>query len=170
MPTAYIMVGLPGTGKSTMVNKLTTMMPDAFVYSTDNLIEEWSAVMGWSYNMGFQKYISKAEKQMKEWLQTAVQHNQDIIWDQTNVTGSKRQSIISKLPAHYKKVCIAIRPPHDEVEMYDWLDRLKARKNKVIPDDVINRMMETYTIPSKKEGFNEVEIYDLYGNSLSVDA
>lgn len=95
--TCIVMVGLPATGKSTRVRELTAMNPDAFVYSTDNLIEEWAKGQGWTYDFAFAKYIDKATSEMNRMLDTAIRERMDIIWDQTNLGAKKRVKIINRM-------------------------------------------------------------------------
>jgi tRNA uridine 5-carbamoylmethylation protein Kti12 len=159
------MAGLPGTGKSTRVRDLTTMNPDAFVYSTDNLIEEWAKGQGWTYDFAFAKYIDKATSEMNRMLDTAIREGMDIVWDQTNTGTKKREKIVRRMKnAGYTVVCECIRPPISEEEIDEWLDRLKNRPGKTIPDNVMSSMMENYTIPTLNEGFDVIRIFDMYGN------
>jgi tRNA uridine 5-carbamoylmethylation protein Kti12 len=159
------MVGLPGTGKSTRVRDLTTMDPDAFVYSTDNLIEEWAKGQGWSYDFAFAKYIDKATSEMNRMLDTAIREGMNIVWDQTNTGTKKRDKIVRRMKnAGYRVECECIRPPLGDSEVEDWLFRLRARPGKTIPDNVMSSMMENYTIPTLNEGFDVIRIFDMYGN------
>lgn len=165
MSICIVMAGLPGTGKSTRVRDLTTMNPDAFVYSTDNLIEEWAKGQGWTYDFAFAKYIDKATSEMNRMLDTAIREGMDIVWDQTNTGTKKREKIVRRMKnAGYTVVCECIRPPISEEEIDEWLDRLKNRPGKTIPDNVMSSMMENYTIPTLNEGFDVIRIFDMYGN------
>jgi tRNA uridine 5-carbamoylmethylation protein Kti12 len=163
MPTLIVLTGLPGSGKSTLVSKLKKQYPQSFVYSTDQLIEEWSARMGWSYNMGFEKYIDKATKEMNELVIEALKNKNDIIWDQTNLNSKKRKSIISRFGNDYKKICICISPPKNNEETVELNNRLNSRVGKTIPTHVIeNMMLKNYVEPSLDEGFDEVTILSLF--------
>jgi predicted kinase len=164
-PVCIVMVGLPATGKSTLVHKLTAMDPDAFVYSTDNLIEEWANVQGWSYNFAFDKYIDKATRQMNEWLDTSVRSKQNIVWDQTNLGAKKRAKIINRMRnAGYRVECECILFPRGDSQWEDWHFRIKNRPGKTIPDSVIESMMDSFVQPVDGEGFDAVRCYDMYGN------
>jgi tRNA uridine 5-carbamoylmethylation protein Kti12 len=162
MKTLYVMVGLPGTGKSTLVNSL--IRDGVFVYSTDALIEEWSAAAGWNYNIGFDTYIRKATKQMDADLLIAIDENRDIIWDQTNLSSKKRKAIVSRVPKDYKKECHAIKMPSGDSQKEDWEFRLGNRPGKTIPKFILESMMQVYTLPNPGEGFGSVIFYDMYGN------
>ena len=163
------MVGYPASGKSTRVKSLCNMDPDAFVYSTDNLIEEWGALVGWSYDMAFDKYVDIATKQMNEWLDVAIKNKQNIIWDQTNTGVKKRKAILSKIPKDYRTECHAIMLPSGDSQNEDWEYRLNNRPGKSIPDFIVSNMSKTYTLPARNEGFDDVYIYDMYGNEVTYE-
>ena len=115
-PICTVMVGLPGTGKSTLVEKeraiYTGIDVPVFVYSTDNLIEEWAAGQGWTYDFAFSKYVDKATSEMNRLLDIAIQEKTDIIWDQTNLGAKKRAKIINRMrQAGYQVRCVCIVPP-----------------------------------------------------------
>jgi tRNA uridine 5-carbamoylmethylation protein Kti12 len=168
MKTLHVMVGLPGTGKSTLINSIIRDMGDhgdrVFVYSTDNLIEEWAAGQGWSYNFAFDKYISKAEHEMNRLLKIAIAESRDIIWDQTNTGLKKRKRIIDTVPKDYVKVCHSISFPQGDSQLSDWEWRLENRPGKAIGWGIIENMKKNYVEPSVDEGFESVYTYDMYGN------
>lgn len=166
MKTCYVMVGLPATGKSTLVNKMREMDSDAFVYSTDNFIEDAAKHFGKTYNEMFEDNIKPATAAMEEMLTTAMKYNQDVIWDQTNTGVKKRTKIINRMKqAGYRVECHFICPPgasqiSDQVE---WKNRLNGRPGKTIPTNVIASMTENLVEPTLDEGFDEVVVYNMYG-------
>jgi tRNA uridine 5-carbamoylmethylation protein Kti12 len=163
-PTVYIMVGLPGSGKSTLVdNVLRDVSERVFVYSTDKLIEEWATAQGWTYDFAFSKYIKKATAEMNSRLRSAIETDQDVIWDQTNMGARKRQTILSNFPKHYRRECRVIEPPIGDSQIEDWLWRLKNRPGKTIPDHIIESMRDSYVEPALSEGFDRVVKYNMYG-------
>lgn len=166
--TCIVMVGLPATGKSTRVRELIAMNPDAFVYSTDNLIEEWAKGQGWTYDFAFAKYIDKATSEMNRMLDTAIRERMDIIWDQTNLGAKKRAKIINRMRnAGYRVESEVIRIPAGDSQYEDWRHRLASRAGKTIPDHVIESMMDSYVKPTVDEGFDSVHEFDMYGNLIS---
>jgi len=164
MATCTVMVGLPATGKSTRVRDLTAMNPDAFVYSTDNHIEQCAKQNGWTYDQAFAEFIESATKYMNEQLEIAVRSRQDIIWDQTNLSAKKRAKIVNRMRnAGYRVECECILFPAGDSQWEDWNWRLKNRSGKTIPDSVIESMMDSFVMPALDEGFDAVRVFDIYG-------
>tara|TARA_R110000851_G_scaffold205202_1_gene357207 strand:+ start:100 stop:591 length:492 start_codon:yes stop_codon:yes gene_type:complete len=163
------MVGLPASGKSYRVNEMVAMNPDAYVYSTDNIVEDKARAVGKTYTEVFESVIKKAKKQADEWLAEAIASGQDIIWDQTNLTKTKRRSIVYRLKkAGYEVVCECIPQPTSAKDVVEWNRRLQSRPGKVIPGFIIKNMTETYSLPTLDEGFDSVLYYDIHGAEQTI--
>ena len=163
------MVGLPGSGKSTHLNFLNDASyagPAEFVYSTDNYIEQIAYLNGWTYNQAFKKFIKPATKYMDEQVNLAFKQGYDVYWDQTNMSAKKRKGILSRVPSSYRKVCICRVPPRNDAEWKELDRRLLSREGKTIPQHIIQSMADSYIAPSLEEGFDEVQLYDIYGEKV----
>lgn len=165
------MVGLPATGKSTLVNRVIRDMGDhgdgVFVYSTDNLLEAWAANDGKTYNEVFNDLISLATNTMNRELDDAVRFKHSIVWDQTNLGAKKRAKIINRMRnAGYRVECECILLPAGDSQWKDWNHRMISRPGKTISDSIIESMMDSFVKPALEEGFDAVRYYDMYGNRL----
>jgi predicted kinase len=163
MPTLTVLVGLPGSGKSTSI-------PDdfdGFVYSTDRYIEQCAKMNGMTYNEAFREFIDPATKTMNEQLEIAIRQKADVIWDQTNMSSKKRYGLLSRFPRSYYRLCVCRVPPRDDAEWIELNSRLLGREGKTIPPHVVESMADTYVEPTFSEGFDEVHLYDIYGNRLN---
>ena len=167
MPTCYIMVGLPGTGKSTLVNMMTETIPKAFVYSTDAYIEQCSLQNGMTYDQGFSEFIDPATKHMNEQVAIAIRSKQTVIWDQTNTGVKKRKTIVNRFDSDWTFKCICILPPQGDSQIEDWHFRLNNRPGKTIPDHIIKNMRTHFAVPTLDERFDEVVYYNMYGEEIS---
>ena len=147
MPNLYMLVGVPGSGKSTWIKN---NKHDAVVLSTDNYIERYAMKTGKTYNDMFKELIDVATNEMGRDLEYAVKNNRDIIWDQTNLTVKSRKGKLNKIPKDYKKVAVYFSVPKD------LRDRLASRPGKTIPEPVIISMINQLQPPTKEEGFDEI--------------
>jgi len=160
------MVGLPGTGKSTLLDFVDNpeFGDSVFVYSTDNYIERVAADQGKTYDDLFSDYIKKATVRMDALLDVAIKEGVEVYWDQTNLGIGKRRKIINRMTqAGYDVECVCILPPDSEEDNAEWNRRLDSRKGKSIPRNVIQSMKDSFVIPSTEEGFTNIRFYDMYG-------
>lgn len=153
-----VMVGLPGSGKSTYVERIKAADKDVFVYSTDRYIEEVAAQKGLTYADVFSDTISDATKIMNALLEDAISRGVSVIVDQTNMSSKKRKSILSKFPKTYLKKCICIVPPISDEQEAELQHRINSRAGKFIPEFVMKNMKESYEEPTSDEGFDSVII------------
>lgn len=117
-PICTVMVGLPGLGKSTIVNserkfyEHSVIDMDVFVYSTDDILERIAQQLGKTYNDVFEQHIKSATAEADIDLVYAIKERKDIIWDQTNLGVGKRKKIINRMKqAGYQVRCECIIPP-----------------------------------------------------------
>ena len=172
-PTCTVMVGLPASGKSTRIDNLLFgygAVDRPYVYSTDNILERIAKQLGKTYNGVFDAHIKSAQLEADIMLADAIKHKMNIIWDQTNLAVGKRRKVLNRMKqAGYVVECECIEPPATDDDYAEWKKRLAGRPGKNIPDEIIERMMDTYVKPSLDEGFDAVAIFDLYGNLVSEE-
>jgi predicted kinase len=148
MPKCTILVGVPGSGKSTWIQEY---MPMANVMSTDIVIENVARSYGMTYNEGFKELISFAEKVMWRHITWSVASQVDFVIDRTNLTAKSRAKFIQKLKLHHYDIeCVVFHTPQPE----EWKRRLDSRPGKTIPQEALDRMVDSYEIPLMSEGFN----------------
>lgn len=152
MPKAYILVGVPGSGKSTWISQAPVDWNNTVVASTDNYVEKEAKRQGKTYTEVFNDVMPDAVKHMAQTVVDAVRDNQDIIWDQTSTTKHTRAKKLRMLPNNYETIAVVFPTP-DKKE----LDRrLGNRPGKTIPDEVISNMISKWEEPSEDEGFNKI--------------
>jgi len=174
-PVCTVMVGLPGTGKSTLVKSevdvFSNLDLDLFIYSTDDEIERRCAASGLTYDQGFAEFIEPVTKFMNEELDRAVRSRHDIIWDQTNLGVGKRRKIINRMKQEgYQIRCKCIVPPEEGhiSDLKDLKHRLMNRPGKTIPEEVLSNMWKSFVLPSLEEGFDMIEFYDMHGALIGI--
>jgi predicted kinase len=163
MPTCYIMVGLPASGKSTCVIEMCAMDPDAYVYSTDDIVEDIAKQLGKTYDEVWEKHVGAAKLRADIWLAEAMKNKQDVIWDQTNLGAGKRKGIINRMrKAGYGVECLCFLQPETEEDIAEWNKRLQSRPGKNIPDFIIKNMVRTFVVPTVDEGLDSVLYYNMH--------
>ena len=150
MNKLYVLVGVPGSGKSTWV-KNQDWAKDCVVVSTDAFVEDYAKQQGKTYSEVFKEYMPTAVEKMAEQVVFCRQNNLDIIWDQTSTTISSRQRKFNMLPNYYSIAVVFRTPPDEELKK-----RLESRGGKKIPWSVIESMRNNWEEPTEEEGFNEI--------------
>jgi predicted kinase len=166
-PSAIILCGLPGCGKSTLRNKLLQFDSDEIadclsvadrstlkfdVISSDDFIEQKSKDRGITYSQGFRLFVDQAEKHVFEQLRNADKNN--IIVDRTNLSVKSRRRVFSALTKHFNKIAVYFDIPYEVIDRRVAERALSAGKN--IPAGVLDTMQRSYVYPSVDEGFNQV--------------
>jgi len=153
--TFYLLVGLPGTGKSTWTSKFKRknrnqiinksifenigFKENLTVVSTDDIIQHIADEYRLTYNDVFDNVTySFAEKMSHKLAKFAFDRNDIIIWDQTNLTIKSRAKKLALVPSNYIKIAVVFGVPDDLPQ------RLQSRVGKHIPDNVMSGMIRNY--------------------------
>jgi predicted kinase len=110
MKTAYILVGVPGSGKSTWIENQKSWAQDCAIISTDYHVEEYARSVGKTYSEVFEEYMPTAVRLMADNVVTARNYDFNIIWDQTSTTVASRAKKFRMLP-DYQHIAVVFRTP-----------------------------------------------------------
>jgi predicted kinase len=150
MPKCYQLVGVPGSGKSTWIaNQL--WVNDIPVVSTDHFVETYAKEQGKTYSEVFDEYMPIAVKLMANQALICQANGLDVIWDQTSTTAISRLRKFNTLPK-YDHIAIVFKTPDPE----ELARRLASRPGKVVPDSVVQNMIDNFEMPTEEEGFKEI--------------
>lgn len=149
-PQLIMLCGIPTSGKSTYSEHYAEHC-NYQVLSTDSLIESHARDNGTTYDEAFNLYIKNAQRLLTWNLGAAIRENQNIIWDQTNLTPKARKGKLALIPAHYKKVAVWFN-----VSLEDAMIRNQTRPGKIIPPPVLKSMFRSFVPPTLSEGFDEI--------------
>lgn len=152
MPKCIMLVGVPASGKSTWHRNRYGEYPIP-VASTDQIIEEVAASYGMTYDEGFKGLIQFAEIIMWRQITSCLMGGRNFIIDRTNLSVKSRKKFIDKLKLHHYDIeCVVFPTPEPE----EWKRRLDSRRGKTIPQEVLDRMVASYEVPTEAEGFDKI--------------
>ena len=150
IPKVYVLVGVPGSGKSTWIAQQ-DWARDCSIVSTDHWIEVFARELGRTYSEVFDLFMPAAVRAMSAQVALAQQQGRDIVWDQTSVSVASRAKKFASLP-DYEHVAVVFATP----EPAELARRLAQRPGKVIPESVVQHMINTFELPTESEGYREI--------------
>jgi len=164
-PTITILVGCPGSGKSTYrKSRIAAPENHPVVLSTDDYIERKAKENNIPYNKAFTSFFDDAEKYMLANFNTSIQNNENILVDRTNVTKKSRRRFLSRIPKHYTKIAIVFER---DLDYLLEINHTRLDSGRDVPISVIQAMHEMFSVPTEEEGFNDI-IHVNYQANISV--
>ena len=150
MPKCYQLIGVPSSGKSTWVKNQIWAL-GLTVVSTDNFVEAYANQQGRTYSEVFEDYMPTAIDLMIQQVAFAQQHGHTVIWDQTSTTSASRRKKFRMLP-DYQHIAVVFKTPDPE----ELSRRLASRPGKIIPEEIVQDMIDRFEMPTLEEGFAEI--------------
>jgi len=150
MSKCYQLIGVPGSGKTTWLQNQIWAL-GLTVVSTDTFVEAYAATQGRTYNQVFGDYMPTAIDLMVKQVAFAHEHGHTVIWDQTSVTVASRRKKFRMLP-DYQHIAVVFRTP----EPVELAGRLASRPGKIIPEEIVQDMINRFEMPTLEEGFQEI--------------
>lgn len=145
-PTFYMLVGLPGSGKTTIAKRIIESDPTVVHISSDAIRGElWG-------DESIQNNPNEVFKVMQERTILTLRQGYSVIYDATNITRKNRRSILDMLAPWVNKQCLICWAP---VEV--CVERDKARERTVGPA-VIDKMLRRFEAPYYDEGFDSIQV------------
>lgn len=146
MPDMIVVVGLPGSGKSVLAERLSHEY-DAIVLSSDAIrVELYNNINDQGHN---NEVFEELHKRIKENLI----NGKSVVFDACNISYKRRRAFlesIGKIKCH--KICYLMATPYE-----DCLKQNKMRERQV-PEYVIKKMYLNFFIPMYQEGWDEIKI------------
>lgn len=151
-----MLVGLPGSGKSSWAIKKQQENPDKRynILGTDILVESLgtSESHRMSYRERFNRFSKTADECFKTLIDIATGKHRNYILDQTNVYPKARQKKISAFSG-FRRIAVIIQPSDQELVRRSRERTQNFGKN--VPQEVVLNMKKNYTLPTKG-AFHEV--------------
>ena len=150
--TEFIMlVGLPGSGKSTCAEKL--KKEGYMIHSSDAIREELTGDINSQDNNP--EVFGVLHKRIKEDLKNGY----SCIYDATNMSRKRRKAFLDEISkVNCRKICVLFVIP---VELCKERNERRERK---IPDEVYDRMLKAFFVPAYYEGWDEIGIVTVRRN------
>ena len=152
MPKCLMLIGVPGSGKSTWITRFGTDSQHV-VISTDNILEQIAQDTNKTYDEVFH-HIKDAEKTMwQDFDRYSREQHETIIVDRTNLSIKSRKRFIDIVKARGYSIEAIVFTTPDSAE---WNRRSANRPGKTIPSSILASMVTNYKIPTKDEGFDKI--------------
>ena len=160
-PSLILLVGVPGSGKTTYAMDYIERNANTIHLSSDAVRKELYGDENIQGNPG--EVFSLMQKRAID----ALKDGCDVIYDATNITRKDRHSIISVCPKFVKIECHIIWVPIETCIERD------ATRERTVGKEVIDRMLKRFQAPYYDEGIHEIKVIwntpDDFNPSVYVD-
>lgn len=146
-PKLILLVGIPGSGKTTYAENYIPDYPKESKHLSSDLIRK--ELYG---NESIQGNPAEVFSLMQQRAIEALNNGNDVVYDATNVTRKDRASIINICPKFAKIEAHIIWAPIEECVKRD------ASRDRTVGKDVIDRMLKKFQSPYYDEGIDEIKI------------
>lgn len=163
-PLLICLIGVPGLGKSTWREKFLSYADfNGIVASTDDIIDEWAAEQGTTYNAIYHGAISAATDLWNKLVHLAFTKRLDLLVDRTNMSRKSRSRFMRRAKnLGYDCRAIVFQAPVNDDDKAEHARRLSSRPGKTIPQSVIDSMLAKYEAPTLDEGFSVLSVIDTF--------
>lgn len=145
-PVFFMMVGLPGSGKSVQAQYISKRF-SANIHSSDSIREE---LFG---DPRIQDNHDLVFKILHDRVKEDLHNSKCTIYDATNINYKRRKAFLQELSKiDCWKVCVLMATPY-----FVCIERNKDR-NAVVPESVIKKMLMNFWVPQNYEGWDDIVI------------
>lgn len=150
----YLMMGIPGSGKSTYLKKRFSQPPLAVISRDEirfSMVREDEEYFSHE-NEVYAEYI----RQIKE----ALKFNAEVFADATHLNESSRAKVLRALGESLKDVEVNIIWVRVPLEVAITQNENRQGTRAYVPKSVIRRMNSQITRPTKEEGFEHIYVFE----------
>ena len=148
-PTLWVMVGLSGSGKSSVAKEIAENNPNTVIVSLNKICEELTG------DYGNQENNEEVCKVFRKRIREALENNMNVIADATNITMRSRRAIIENVKGiDCHKIAYLIPKPFDQCK----LDNLN--RQHPVPEEVLDGQLRKFQIPFYEEDWDLIKRRD----------
>lgn len=144
MAKLFMLIGLPGAGKSEIAKQL-AIEENAVIFSSDALRKELYG------DENIQDSPSKIFEEMQRRTINALKRGLNVVYDATNISRKKRKHLVSSISIPCKKIAYVVWAKYETCVERD------SKRNRNVGIDVIKRMIKNFQPPYFDEGWNEIQ-------------
>lgn len=145
-PKFYMLMGLPGSGKTTIASQLYMNDPNAVLLSSDEFRND---ICPGDYS---KEAHGKVFSAMNSAARKAVKDGFTVVYDATNLSRKRRMGLRELMGNDHEKVCICVLK-----SVRDCIQQDRSRVQSV-GADVIRRSLGSFCPPHICEGWNSIEL------------
>ena len=160
--TLYVMCGIPGSGKSTWVQKHIDSFEGSVFLASRDAIRFLMLKDGEDYfaheNEVYDEFINQ--------IKLGLENCDVVIADATHISIGSRKKLLKSLGKSLKNVkviAMVIKTDFDTIVKQNDMREGRAR----VPLSVLRRMNIQFTIPTIEEGFDEIWVYEGYKYTIT---
>lgn len=146
LPKLFMMVGIPGSGKSQEA-ELIAAEHNAVIHASDKLREEFFK------NPHLQKDNNLIFQQLHFRVQRDLKAGKNVVYDATNINSRRRKAFLNSIKSiPCEKIAIIMATP------YEQCIKNNAERESSVPESAIEKMYKNFQVPYYYEGFDVIQI------------
>lgn len=143
LPKICMLVGLPGSGKSTYCDTCENYI----IVSSDNIRKELGDINDQSKN-------NEVFNILKHRVKTNLINGNNVLVDSTNLNRRRRIAFLNELKnIPCEKICVLVATP------YEMCVAQNFKRDRRVPVEVIWNMYKSFNVPCEQEGFDEIIVH-----------